>query len=273
MPSWDEATGLSTSPKDPFALVEVDPSVEVARTVTERNDRVRKSIEGMLAALAGVTPPRTFRGDGPEPPADVKFLRYPVDAGEKPVQMGRCPQGGWWWIGSDVKDLRNVTMRRKGWPWREIRVAYPNEWEDITPSADGESGATADVVYTLNGSEPPPHVVRLRLVKSEPGESQTDLARCPKGGWWWCEADEEAPDGNPGWTWNARDGRLGRQLVVKYPQLTHDEVSMAHNLASALPRDEEWYQVAVRREDDCPIWAYCDGDGDTETTTGWENPG
>lgn len=115
--------------------------------------------------------------------------------------------------------------------------------------------------YRLDGPEPPPPVVRLRVAHSDnPGTADVPhVARCAHAGWWWCTPDG-VPDRRVGWHWRGQGDHERTILTPVYPVVPNAaEAPMLDSLARALPADENYYRVATDPTG-TPVWAYWDGD-------------
>lgn len=127
---------------------------------------------------------------------------------------------------------------------------------ESNPDPDPQDGVVTFTVGDAN-SEPPAHVVRLRLAKPDirlEEAGRVELARVPRGedepsGWWWVEPGQ-SPDTTQGWLWD--DGRTVTVTPI-LPTIADPEGPFAHSLATALPDDEEWYQIGTTMNG-VPVW-------------------
>jgi len=169
--------------------------------------------------------------------------------------------------------------------WSDLLGDDPEPKVDFTPSPEAiqQLAEALDVtpemvnqhtpeVWKLGGTEPPDHVVRLKLVDDD----SVELARVPRDadgqsrGWWWVGAGE-IPDTEKGWNWNAHQRRTGWDLVQVSPTIKDANGPFAVSLVQALPFDAAWYHVGMR-PDGMPVWGWIESPDDWDVMSHSHDP-
>jgi hypothetical protein len=155
-----------------------------------------------------------------------------------------------------------------GW---QTPAPAPGEAEPTEPSPEAWAMAEA-VTWRCDQGEPPPHIVRWKII-SGPNSGVLGLARCAEGGWWWTAPGQVAS--RKGWPWsNVHAGMKDAVLAPDYPDLTHTNDAFDRSLCMALPSDGRWYRIGttVSNNGPIPVWGTHDGDGDTDTEASETRP-